>query len=178
MIAATPSLRRMWALPVFDCSSRMDLYSRGGFMPVAIPEKQYFKIGEVSEILEVEPYVLRYWESEFKNTLKPTRTRARQRLYHKKDLEILMQIKHLLYDEKFTIAGAKKRLQEMKKEASAAKRAKKVVKEPATVARGEEEAVEAAAVANEPPRADPVGYKDILLEIKKELKELRAILEG
>ncbi len=53
-------------------------------MTIAIPEKQYFKIGEVSEILDVEPYVLRYWESEFK-ILKPTRTRARQRLYHKKD---------------------------------------------------------------------------------------------
>ena len=72
-------------------------------MTIAIPEKQYFKIGEVSEILNVEPYVLRYWESEFK-ILKPTRTLARQRLYHKRDLELLMEIKHLLYDEKFTIA--------------------------------------------------------------------------
>ena len=65
-------------------------------MTIAIPEKQYFKIGEVSEILNVEPYVLRYWESEFK-ILKPTRTRARQRLYHKRDLELLLEIKHLLY---------------------------------------------------------------------------------
>ncbi len=146
-------------------------------MPIAIPEKQYFKIGEVSEILEVEPYVLRYWESEFKNTLKPTRTRARQRLYHKKDLEILMQIKHLLYDEKFTIAGAKKRLQEMKKEASAAKRAKKVVKESPAADKGEPIA-EIAAVEHERHVADPSNYKDILIEIKKELKELRAILEG
>ena len=93
-------------------------------MTIAIPEKQYFKIGEVSEILNVEPYVLRYWESEFK-ILKPTRTRARQRLYHKRDLELLMEIKHLLYDEKFTIAGAKKRLQEMKKQTAADKKAKK-----------------------------------------------------
>ena len=96
-------------------------------MDVAIPEKQYFKIGEVSEILDVEPYVLRYWESEFK-ILKPTRTRARQRLYHKRDLELLMEIKHLLYDEKFTIAGAKKRLQEMRKQMSAEKKARKVNK--------------------------------------------------
>ena len=64
---------------------------------------------------------LRYWESEFK-ILKPTRTRARQRLYHKRDLELLMEIKHLLYDEKFTIAGAKKRLQEMKKQSAADKK--------------------------------------------------------
>jgi DNA-binding transcriptional MerR regulator len=142
-------------------------------MTVAIPEKQYFKIGEVSEILDVEPYVLRYWESEFK-ILKPTRTRARQRLYHKKDLELLMEIKHLLYDEKFTIAGAKKRLQEMKKQSSAEKRAKKTGK--AVKARDEvdipEEKTETLHVSD---RSD---YRDILVEIKRELKELRAILEG
>jgi len=143
-------------------------------MAIAIPEKQYFKIGEVSEILDVEPYVLRYWESEFK-ILKPTRTRARQRLYHKKDLELLMEIKHLLYDEKFTIAGAKKRLQEMKKQSSAERKAKK----PAKTVRGREEALEAEfKTHNSPPVSQSSDYKDILLEIKKELKELRAILEG
>ncbi len=141
-------------------------------MDVAIPEKQYFKIGEVSEILDVEPYVLRYWESEFK-ILKPTRTRARQRLYHKRDLELLMEIKHLLYDEKFTIAGAKKRLQEMRKQQSAEKRGKKPTKMKAP----------SVAVEANPDRANELlsedsDYKEILMEIKKELKELRAILEG
>ncbi len=140
-------------------------------MDVAIPEKQYFKIGEVSEILNVEPYVLRYWESEFK-ILKPTRTRARQRLYHKKDLELLMEIKHLLYDEKFTIAGAKKRLQEMRKLASAEKKAKKTVKP--------NKPAEPAPVQNtEPPEtSEPGDYREILLEIKKELRELKSLLEG
>lgn len=138
-------------------------------MDIAIPEKQYFKIGEVSEILDVEPYVLRYWESEFK-ILKPTRTRARQRLYHKKDLELLMEIKHLLYDEKFTIAGAKKRLQEMKKQAAAEKRSKKAAK-PAKK-KTQPEALKAA------DTGEDVDYKEILQDIKKELKELRAILEG
>ncbi|MBI4965197.1 MAG: MerR family transcriptional regulator [Desulfomonile tiedjei] len=143
-------------------------------MAIAIPEKQYFKIGEVSEILDVEPYVLRYWESEFK-ILKPTRTRARQRLYHKKDLELLMEIKHLLYDEKFTIAGAKKRLQEMKKQSSAERKAKK----PAKPVRGKEEVGEVEFKSNNsPPVSQSSDYKDILIEIKKELKELRAILEG
>lgn len=144
-------------------------------MTIAIPEKQYFKIGEVSEILDVEPYVLRYWESEFK-ILKPTRTRARQRLYHKKDLELLLEIKHLLYDEKFTIAGAKKRLQEMKKQVSAAKKAKK----PAVASRAKEEEQEAVAEKNDDPGLPnpQADYKEILLEIKKELKELRSILEG
>jgi DNA-binding transcriptional MerR regulator len=143
-------------------------------MTVAIPEKQYFKIGEVSEILDVEPYVLRYWESEFK-ILKPTRTRARQRLYHKKDLELLMEIKHLLYDEKFTIAGAKKRLQEMKKQSSAEKKAKKAGK---TVKNKEEEPETAEIKLEAPAISDRSDYREILIEIKKELKELRAILEG
>ena len=140
-------------------------------MSVAIPEKQYFKIGEVSEILNVEPYVLRYWESEFK-ILKPTRTRARQRLYHKKDLELLMEIKHLLYDEKFTIAGAKKRLQEMKKQSSAEKKSRKSAKPKA------KEEVEETFVSRDAVMGPSSDYKEILLEIKKELKELRSILEG
>jgi DNA-binding transcriptional MerR regulator len=142
-------------------------------MTVAIPEKQYFKIGEVSEILDVEPYVLRYWESEFK-ILKPTRTRARQRLYHKKDLELLMEIKHLLYDEKFTIAGAKKRLQEMKKQSSAEKKAKKAGKPVKTKEELEDPEVKAETLHV----SDRSDYREILIEIKKELKELRAILEG
>jgi DNA-binding transcriptional MerR regulator len=144
-------------------------------MTVAIPEKQYFKIGEVSEILNVEPYVLRYWESEFK-ILKPTRTRARQRLYHKKDLELLLEIKHLLYDEKFTIAGAKKRLQEMRRQEAAEKKSKRPLKsekpeaELETVSdNGFEESAEGELSSD---------YREILRDIKKELKELRAILEG
>jgi len=144
-------------------------------MTVAIPEKQYFKIGEVSEILDVEPYVLRYWESEFK-ILKPTRTRARQRLYHKKDLELLMEIKHLLYDEKFTIAGAKKRLQEMKKQSAAEKKAKKTPEKTVLKAKEETEILENK--SENPHLSDRSDYRDILLEIKKELKELRSILEG
>ncbi len=142
-------------------------------MTIAIPEKQYFKIGEVSEILNVEPYVLRYWETEFK-ILKPTRTRARQRLYHKRDLELLLEIKHLLYDEKFTIAGAKKRLQEMKKQSAAEKKAKK----PAKTGKVKEE-LETAEIKNDNSSSlEHADYREILIEIKKELKELRSILEG
>jgi DNA-binding transcriptional MerR regulator len=154
----------------------MNPHVRGGrVMPIAIPEKQYFKIGEVSEILDVEPYVLRYWESEFK-ILKPTRTRARQRLYHKKDLELLMEIKHLLYDEKFTIAGAKKRLQEMRRQQSAAKKGKKAT------ARNKETSAADTEVPEDKTSESTINedsdYREILLEIKKELKELRSILEG
>ena len=82
-------------------------------MDVEIPDKSYFRIGEVSKMLGVEPHVVRYWESEFK-TIKPVRTNSDQRLYRKKDVEELATIRHLLYSEQFTIAGAKKRLSKLK----------------------------------------------------------------
>ena len=78
-----------------------------------IPNKLYFKIGEVSTITGVEPYVLRYWESEFK-AIKPSRTQSKQRIYRRKDVELILEIKKILYEEKFTIAGARKRLQAVK----------------------------------------------------------------
>jgi DNA-binding transcriptional MerR regulator len=76
---------------------------------VTIPDKVYFRIGEVGRILGVEPYVIRYWESEFKS-VRPMRTRSDQRLYRRHDIEELLTIKNLLYRDKFTIAGAKKKL--------------------------------------------------------------------
>jgi len=77
--------------------------------------KKYFRIGEVSELLKVEAYVLRYWESEFK-TIKPVKSGSGHRVYSRKDVETLQVIKHLLYQEKFSIQGAKKKLNEKKKE--------------------------------------------------------------
>ncbi|HOK07375.1 MAG TPA: MerR family transcriptional regulator [Syntrophales bacterium] len=74
-----------------------------------IPEKTYYRIGEVSRILGVEPYVVRYWESEFRE-VRPLRTSSSQRLYRRKDLEALLLIKELLYRDCFTIRGAKREL--------------------------------------------------------------------
>jgi DNA-binding transcriptional MerR regulator len=77
-----------------------------------IPEgKRYFRIGEVSRIIGVEPYVLRYWEGEFPQ-IRPNRADTNQRIYQKKDLETIMEIKRLLYEEKLTIEGARKRLKQ------------------------------------------------------------------
>lgn len=75
-----------------------------------IPNKLYFKIGEVSNLLTVEPYVLRFWETEFPK-LAPKKTDKGQRMYRRKDVELLLQIKHLLYEKKFTIEGARQFLQ-------------------------------------------------------------------
>jgi len=81
----------------------------------SLPDKIYFKIGEVSQIVGVEPYVLRYWETEFE-LLKPSKAPSRHRLYKKKDVELLLDIKRLLYSEGFTIEGARKKLKESKRE--------------------------------------------------------------
>lgn len=113
-----------------------------------IPNKLYFKIGEVSTIAGVEPYVLRYWESEFK-AIKPSRTQSKQRIYRRKDVELILEIKKILYDEKFTIAGARKRLQSVKSEN------KKQLDLDFTVKKDQ---------------------KKILKEIKAELKALRKLL--
>ena len=75
----------------------------------AIPDKLYFRIGEVSAITGLAGYVLRFWESEF-NSIRPARSESGQRLYRKKDIDEILKIKHLLYDRKFTIQGAKNHL--------------------------------------------------------------------
>ena len=74
-----------------------------------IPEKLFFRIGEVCDLINVQPHVLRYWESEFP-MLAPQKNRAGQRVYRRKDVEMVFRIRDLLYEQKFTIAGAKKRL--------------------------------------------------------------------
>jgi len=82
---------------------------------VKIPDKLFFKIGEVSRITGVKSHVLRYWETEFP-ALNPPKNRAAQRAYRKKDIETILQIKNLLYEENYTISGARKRLREMRSE--------------------------------------------------------------
>ncbi len=80
-----------------------------------IPNKQYFKIGEVSALTQLEAYVLRYWETEFK-MIRPVRFGSNQRMYRRKDVETIFEIKKLLYEEGFTIAGARKKLLHHSKE--------------------------------------------------------------
>ncbi len=90
-----------------------------------IPEgKRFFRIGEASKIIGVEPYVLRYWEKEFPQ-LKPKRADSRHRTYERKDIELLLQIKKLLYEERMTIQGARKKLREREK----SKKRKEIIRE-------------------------------------------------
>jgi DNA-binding transcriptional MerR regulator len=83
-----------------------------------IPNKLYFKIGEVGDLLGVEPYVLRYWESEFPQ-LSPKKSGTGHRLYRRKDVELLLRIKQLLYENRFTIEGARQTLQATQRAAKA-----------------------------------------------------------
>jgi DNA-binding transcriptional MerR regulator len=77
-----------------------------------VSDKRYYRIGEVSKITDVKPYVLRYWESEFR-WMAPQKSRSKQRLYRKRDIEMIELIKKLLYEQRFTIAGARKKLRDM-----------------------------------------------------------------
>ena len=80
-----------------------------------IPDKLYFKIGEVSQITDLPSHVLRFWETEFKS-IRPKRTGSGQRLYRRQDVKTVLKIKHLLYDRKFTIRGANKFLRQRKQQ--------------------------------------------------------------
>jgi DNA-binding transcriptional MerR regulator len=98
-----------------------------GYAAVSIPEKIFFKIGEVCDIVDVQAHVLRYWETEFPQ-LSPQKNRSGQRSYRRRDVEIALRIKELLYVDEYTIAGARKKLQTELRETS---RLKIVPNEPA-----------------------------------------------
>jgi DNA-binding transcriptional MerR regulator len=104
------------ALPL---DSEDDSESNAGIIASLLPPdvlpadgKLYYRIGEVSRITGVKPYVLRYWESEFR-WMSPQKSRSKQRLYRRKDIEMILLIQKLLHEERFTIAGARKRLREL-----------------------------------------------------------------
>lgn len=116
-----------------------------------IPEKVYFRIGEVSDLVGVDPHVLRYWESEFK-VIRPRRAKSNQRLYRKQDVEYLLLIKTLLHDRGYTISGARKLLSRQKLEGKNA---------------GEESGKES---------GESKMSGEQLADVKKELKKIQQIL--
>lgn len=119
-----------------------------GSRPKAFVDKIYYRIGEVGRITGVKPHVLRYWESEFKE-IRPLKSRSLQRLYRKKDLELIFQIKQLLYEEGYTIAGAKTKIRDL--------------------ARGGRKQVEF--------DFDKQKLEEVVLDLKAELKGIKQILE-
>ena len=117
---------------------------------IEIPDKLYFRIGEVGSLLSLEPYVLRYWESEFPS-LAPKKSASGHRLYRRKDVELLLKIKYLLYEKRYTIDGAKQFLQTERKSMPA--------------------------VPAEPPEQTELFGSDILPGIRKELAAIVQLLK-
>jgi DNA-binding transcriptional MerR regulator len=96
--------------PTSDAARGRPPSAEGDWALTSMPPKLYFRIGEVAELVGVEPHVLRYWEREFRS-IRPTKSAKGQRVYSRRDVENLMRVRQLLYSEGFTIAGAKKKLQ-------------------------------------------------------------------
>jgi DNA-binding transcriptional MerR regulator len=117
-----------------------------------LPDRLYFKIGEVAKIVGVKPYVLRYWETEF-SMIRPGKTRSKHRLYRRRDVETLLEIKRLLHTERYTIEGAKRCLKTPLKPAPAAPRKAQM--------------------------ALPLGertYREALVRLKRDIEELYKLL--
>jgi DNA-binding transcriptional MerR regulator len=142
---------------------------------VAIPEKLFFKIGEVCELAGVQAHVLRYWESEFP-MLAPQKNRAGQRVYRKRDVEMALRIKELLYEDQYTIAGAKKRLSH---ELRGGGRLKAVDSEAGGSDGGQPDgnAAQTAKTFTRSVGASTAEEREGLKRIAAELRELLAILE-
>jgi DNA-binding transcriptional MerR regulator len=127
-----------------------------------IPNKLFFKIGEVCEITDTQPYVLRYWESEFPS-LAPAKNSSGQRIYRRRDIETVLRIKQLLYEEGFTIAGAKKRLE------TELSGREDTPAPPAELA--------ASAVGPTPPAESDDTTRHALKEVRAQLREILTLLE-
>jgi DNA-binding transcriptional MerR regulator len=141
-------------------------------MDKEIPNKLFFKIGEVCEITDTQPYVLRYWESEFP-ALAPAKNSSGQRIYRRRDIETVLRIKQLLYEEGFTIAGAKKRLEaEMSGRATTPQPTP--ANTPAPAANTPNPAPVAAARPG--PNARDEQGRAIMAEVREQLREILTLL--
>jgi DNA-binding transcriptional MerR regulator len=155
--------------------------------PVVIPEKIYFKIGEVCELVGVQAHVLRYWETEF-GMLSPQKNKSGQRSYRRRDVEIALRIKQLLYNEMFTIAGARKKLQSEQRDGTKSK--SPVVSEPKQPSYGRPEAptlfdtgfeteeVAPATQVSPPTQSYAADQRDALKVVAGHLLELREMLKS
>ncbi len=134
-----------------------------------IPEKSLFRIGEVSRLTGTKAFVLRFWESEFP-TLQPVKSPTGQRLYRREDIETVFEIKRLLYEEGFTIAGARKHL---------AERNGSVASEPANGEAAARTVTEISAPAPAPARREPAArtHRKFLLDLHEELRAVLTLLE-
>lgn len=146
-----------------------------------IPEKLFFRIGEVCDLIKVQPHVLRYWETEFP-MLAPQKNRAGQRVYRRKDVEMVMRIRNLLYEEKFTIAGAKRKLQDEMHRPGPRARADAKEAPPADIreawaAEAESPAEPPIRVTPPPSPSDPAVVQNLTPQARRALRHIKRDLE-
>lgn len=145
---------------------------------VAIPNKLYFRIGEVADLVGVKPYVLRYWETEFPD-IKPVKSKSGQRLYKRRDVELLVMIKNLLYAQRFTITGARQQL----KTATREQRAESATNGHPQMALSWEQAPPKPAVSKPIHAAGPADtatgkdQRKLLVKIKRDLEQMLETLQ-
>lgn len=153
-----------------------------------IPNKLFFKIGEVCELTDIQPYVLRYWETEFP-TLAPAKNSSGQRIYRRRDIETVIRIKELLYGEGFTVAGARKKIEQEQAgrvdtpvSPAVLEQAFEGVEPDTKIGPTPSAAAIRAAMAHPPTSNEPAVARDdktraILQEVKEELKALLKVLD-
>ncbi|MBC5785931.1 MerR family transcriptional regulator [Ramlibacter sp. USB13] len=142
----------------------------------AIPAKRYFTIGEVSELCGVKPHVLRYWEQEF-TQLRPMKRRGNRRYYQHHEVLMIRRIRDLLYDQGFTISGARNKLQEIVQVERDKRRAGEVMLDGVEVIEVEESTFgESQFEDAAPEERDAITYK--LQQLKRELFEIRDLLSS
>lgn len=162
-------------------------------LTATIPNKLYFRIGEVADLLAVKPYVLRYWETEFPD-IKPSKSKSGQRLYKRRDVEMLVRIKDLLYRDRFTINGARKKLREMIREQRGTEEATEeivatnghppevvsadFIPEPAPVIVAPEPKPEPRKVPPPQPVQPALDQRKVLHKIKKDMEVLLSLLKA
>ncbi len=148
--------------------------------PVSIPDKLYFRIGDVASLCSLPAYVLRFWETEFPQ-LKPNKGGTGQRLYRKRDVEMVLEIKRLLYDEGFTIAGARRLLTEKRRSAGLSlgiqgSGEEREAKRGFAASGARAKAVESKNSAPSKTPAKPLSNRPEIRELRKEMRELLTLL--
>jgi len=141
--------------------------------PVEIPDKLYFRIGEVSRLTGVKPSVLRFWETEFPQ-LSPKKSGTNQRLYRRKDIETVLAIKHLLWEKRYTIEGARAALAEMRQQRRQEREARQAAAAPPAAAKAAPPPVELLQRHLFAP--DPERAAAILERVRRELREILELL--
>jgi DNA-binding transcriptional MerR regulator len=151
----------------------------------APPVKLYYRIGEVAELVGVEPYVLRYWETEFP-TIRPQKSRSGQRVYSRRDVEKLLRVKDLLYAQRFTIAGARQRLRGTAPESGLSASASSAELPTQGQSHGERASVGASvegaptyvrSSANDGTRAAATALRSALLAVREQVAEMLAQID-